>query len=201
MSRKSAKKAKFERCVRAVKAKGTAYNPWAVCHAQLGEPMYENPISKMLAWTLGLGAAAVVGVVGIAALASSKKSSGPTPTRPAPSTPVWTRAAINPTTNSIWLPINSTFAISVPGDDPNASLIVQNLNALITSGVIGSPSSTQVGQAAPAGWPADNLGTNAYRYTGVIQPGSPGSQLQVEGGAGLTADQTTLAWLFAGVSA
>ncbi len=27
---------KLERCVKAVKAKGSAYNPWAVCKAVLG---------------------------------------------------------------------------------------------------------------------------------------------------------------------
>jgi hypothetical protein len=90
------KSAKFERCVRSVKARGGAYNPWAVCHAQLGR---RNPIGKTLAWTLGLGAAAAAGITAVAIL--SKKSTS------TPSTPVWTRAAVNPQTNSVWLPLNS----------------------------------------------------------------------------------------------
>jgi hypothetical protein len=249
MSRKSAK---FERCVRAVKARGTAYNPWAVCRAQLGESMdtkiskkswemmlenirthphapiphfdpltgrkltmtnrralhlaalhrgyfsSENPIGKMLAWTLGLGAVAVAGIAGIVVLASSKKTTS-TPTKPAPSTPVWTSAAINPQTSSVWLPVNSTFAISVPGDDAGVGIFVQNLNALIQAGVITNPQSTQAGQAAPAGWPADHLGTNAFRYTGVISAPA-GSSVASEGGVGVVVDQSTLAWLFAGVT-
>jgi hypothetical protein len=159
----------------------------------------ENPLSKMLAWTLGLAAAAGAGIVGIAVLAGSKKTSSP-PATPAPSTPVWTRAAVNPQTGSVWLPINSTFAISVPGDDPNIGTITNNLNALTQGGVLANAQSTQPGQPAPAGWPADNLGTNAYRFTGTISP-QQGSAVITEGGAAVTVDQSTLAWLFAGVTA
>jgi hypothetical protein len=188
MSRKSAK---FERCVRKVKAKGTARNPWAVCHAQLGE---HNPLGKTLGWTLALAAAAAAGVAGIVVLASAKKQPA------APSAPVWSRAAINPQTNSVWLPINSTFAISVPGDDQNADTVTTNLNALVAAGALASAQGTQPGQAAPAGWPADNLGTNAYRFTGTIT-GQPGSSVVAQGGVGVTVDQSTQTWLFAGVSA
>lgn len=204
-AQESRKSAKFERCVRKVKARGTAYNPWAVCRAQLGEECCENPISKMLAWTLGLAAAAGVGIAGIAILSSSKKPAAPQPTKPpTPSTPVWTRAAVNPQTNSVWLPLNSTFAISVPGDDPNIATITQNLNGLATAGVLANAQSTQPGQAAPAGWPADGLGTNAYRFTGDINPQQASSlypSIVAAGGVGVIVDQSTLAWIFAGVSA
>jgi hypothetical protein len=37
------KSAKFERCVRAVKKRGGAKNPWAVCHATLGDSSRRDP--------------------------------------------------------------------------------------------------------------------------------------------------------------
>jgi hypothetical protein len=190
------KSAKFERCVRKVKAAGTAYNPWAVCHATLGPAAYrKNPTGKMLAWTIGLGAAAIAGIAGIVLFTGKKK--------PAAQTPAWSAAAVNPQTNSVWLPLNGTFAISVPGDDPNVGVITQNLNSLATAGVLAGAQGTQPGQSAPAGWPADRLGTNAYRYTGVISPQQASPMFQSvtsAGGIGVVVDQTTLAWIFAGVS-
>jgi hypothetical protein len=158
---------------------------------------------KIIAWTLGLAAAAGAGVGVIVALATSKKAAQP-PLPPAPSTPVWTTASINPTTSSVWLPLNSTFAISVPGDDVNATTITQNLNVLATAGVLAGAQGTQPGQAPPAGWPADGLGTNAYRFTGAINPQQQSAQYQAvtaAGGVGVTVDQSTLAWIFVGVSA
>jgi hypothetical protein len=157
----------------------------------------ENPLSKMMAWTLGLAAAAGAGIIGVIALASSKKAA------PKPPSPVWTSAAVNPQTGSVWLPLNSTFAISIPGDDANVWGITQNLNSLATAGVLASAQGTQPGQPAPSGWPADKLGTNAYRYTGVINPQQSSSMYQSvmsAGGVGVVIDQSTQTWIFAGVS-
>lgn len=48
------KSAKFERCVRAVKKKGTAVNPWAVCHASLkktGRDPSNKPVHLLTDWS------------------------------------------------------------------------------------------------------------------------------------------------------
>lgn len=149
----------------------------------------KNPLSDVVVWTLGLG---VIGAT-VLYIVASKASVQPA----ASQKPVW-RPIIPKSDGSLWFPLNSTFAISVPASDAQmATMIGTSLANLMTNGDVGSLTGTNPGQSAPANFPADGLGTSAYRTAGVVLPSSNAT---ANGGVGVIADAQTKAWLFAGVS-
>lgn len=134
----------------------------------------------------------LIGFLGVAALALWSRSSSASPIGPSGQTPVWTALVVNPSSPAAQLPANSTFAISIPATDPNAPDIVASLQnaAPPLAQQIAALQVLQPGAAAPPNWPADGLGTQAYRITGAVGP-MPMT---------LVFDESMKAWTFAGVA-
>lgn len=146
--------------------------------------MRRNPVGTKLLWILTAAAGAAVGAVAIVAATSksAKASTGPKS--------VWNRIAANAQTQQVTFPANSTFAISVPGDDANAPGIAGNFLVQLSSRALVVLQTYLPNQTPPAAFPSDNLGSNAYRLVGSVGT-SPVS---------IPVDQSTMAWVWAGVT-
>jgi len=149
-----------------------------------------------IAWIIGLSAAtaAAVGTAIYFGEKSAKASTTPTPAPiPAPSgtTPVWTQ--LQPVTSGsayvVNIPAGATFEVSIPSTDPQAANVVAALNTFANNGTVTGAQAYQVGTPLPAGFPADGLGTAAYRAVGVA------AQAFV-----LTVTQTTMVFQVTGYS-
>jgi len=142
--------------------------------------MKRNPIGSKVLWLLTAVAGAAVGAVAIVA-ATSKSQGG--------QASVWTPLAPDPNTQQILLPANATFAVSVPASDANANGIGTNFTQAQSVGAVVALQGFSPGQAPPASYPNDNLGTAAYRLVGTV------GTLPTT----ITVDQTTQAWVWSGV--
>lgn len=107
-----------------------------------------------------------LGLVGTWAIVSERRAAA------AAAGPNWVKLGIVPGSNggglpaTVLIPPNAQFAISDVSSDPQLSTLVGQLNMLSSAGDILNPSGSTSGPA-PAGFPNDGLGTNAYRATGT----------------------------------
>jgi hypothetical protein len=127
------------------------------------------------------GAAAVVGTLVV--LTSKSANAAP------PSGGAWIKLQPGLDANGnpyVLIPPNAQFAISDVADDPSVTVLITQLNMLATNGQILSPKGYQAGQAAPAGFPNDGLGNNAYRAIGTVS-----SQSSIY----IPVTQTTTTWM------
>ena len=127
-----------------------------------------------MAWAAGLAALVAAGI-GTALYYGSKSASAAPSPAPIPSGTTWTRLTPVQSGNAyvVNIPANATFAVSVPGSDPQLANLVATLNQDVTAGTVGSPQAYQNGFAPPASYPQDGLGTTAYRAVGVAVKGFP----------------------------
>jgi hypothetical protein len=117
---------------------------------------------------VGIAAVTVLGAVAIYEASKSSSSTTTTPATPAATTPNWIEVTGQTTT----MPVGSTIAMSYMA--PSAAVVTElegfaNLPATQATNVGIYP----VGTPAPAGFPNDGAGTNAFRITAVLAVATP----------------------------
>lgn len=161
---------KFDRCVKAVRRAGTAYNPYAVCNAALKHGAREakrfTPKPSVLPWLLG--GAAVVTVAGVAVIAMAKPTVKP-PILPPATTPSAPGTPATPgTPGAPATPMTPTTPPPLPPAIPGNTTSFPALASVLTT-TVGDPSLISAATAALAAFAAIPTANNPVKAGSTFQ--------------------------------